>query len=63
MKNKLNLALMAIVAVMILCGFKYSNREGNKIPGDQQMEMQDFHLHLLMWLPAPRVSPISLPER
>ena len=46
MKNKLNLALVAFAAVMIFCGFKYSNREGNEIPSDgQQMEILHFHGH------------------
>ena len=46
MKNKLNLALVAIVAVMIFCGFKYSNREGSEIPSDgQQMEILYYHGH------------------
>ena len=46
MKNKLNLALVAIIAVMIFCGFKYSNREGSEIPSDgQQMEILYFHGH------------------
>lgn len=46
MKNKINLALVAFAAVMIFCGFKYSNREGNNIPTDgQQMEILYFHGH------------------
>lgn len=45
MKDKIKLALVAIAAVMILCGFKYSNREGNDIPGKQQMEILHFHGH------------------
>ena len=46
MKNKLNLALVAIIAVVIFCGFKYSNREGSTIPSDgQQMEILHFHGH------------------
>lgn len=45
-KNKINLALVAIIAVVIFCGFKYSNREGNEIPADgQQMEILHFHGH------------------
>ena len=46
MKNKIKLALVAIAAVTILCGFKYSNREGSDIPCDgQQMEILHFHGH------------------
>ena len=46
MKTKLTYCLMAFAAVMIFCGFKYSNREGNKIPADgQQMEILYFHGH------------------
>lgn len=46
MKNKIRLALVAFAAVMIFCGFKYSNREGNEIPSDgQQMEILHFHGH------------------
>ena len=45
MKNKINLALMAFAAVMIFCGFKYSNREGNDISGKQQMEILHYHGH------------------
>lgn len=46
MKNKIKLALVAFTAVTILCGFKYSNREGSAIPCDgQQMEILHFHGH------------------
>ncbi|MDE7440922.1 MAG: hypothetical protein K2M69_01995 [Muribaculaceae bacterium] len=46
MKNRLNLALMAFVVVMIFCDFKYSNREGSEIPVDgQQMEILHYHGH------------------
>ncbi|MDE6246661.1 MAG: hypothetical protein K2M41_02310 [Muribaculaceae bacterium] len=46
MKNKIKLTLIAFAAVMIFCGFKYSNREGNAIPSDgQQMEILHFHGH------------------
>ena len=38
--------LLAIAAILILCGFKYSNREGGEIPSDgQQMEILYFHGH------------------
>lgn len=44
MKTKIKLALVAIAAVTILCGFKYSNREGSDIPSDgQQMEILHYH--------------------
>ena len=46
MKNKLKLTLVALVAVTVMCGFKYSNREGGEIPSDgQQMEILYFHGH------------------
>ena len=45
MKNKIKLTLMAFAAVMIFCGFKYSNREGANIPGEQQMEILYFQGH------------------
>lgn len=46
MKTKLKYALVAIIAVVIFCGFKYSNREGSEIPSDgQQMEIMYFHGH------------------
>lgn len=45
MKNKIKLAFVAFTAVMIFCGFKYSNREGNDIPGKQQMEILHYHGH------------------
>ena len=45
MKNKLTYCLMALAAVVIFCGFKYSNREGANIPGEQQMEILYFHGH------------------
>ena len=45
MKTKLKY-LYALAAVVVLCGFKYSNREGNEIPSDgQQMEILHFHGH------------------
>lgn len=44
MKPKLKY-LYALAAIVILCGFKYSNREGKEIPGDQQMEILHFHGH------------------
>ena len=38
--------LYALVAILMLCGFKYSNREGSEIPSDgQQMEILHFHGH------------------
>ncbi len=45
MKPKLKYALIAIAAIMLFCGFKYSNREGADIPGQQQMEILYFHGH------------------
>lgn len=46
MKPKLKHCLLAIAAILILCGFKYSNREGDNIPSDgQQMEILHFHGH------------------
>lgn len=46
MKNKIKLALVTFIAVMIFCGFKYSNREGSGIPANgQQMEILYFHGH------------------
>ena len=45
MKTKLTYCLMAFAAVMIFCGFKYSNREGSDIPGKQQMEILHYHGH------------------
>ena len=45
MKNKLNLALVAIVAVMIFCGFKYSNREGYDFDDRKQMETLHYRNH------------------
>ena len=36
---------MAIGVIVLCSGFKYSNREGNEIPGDQQMEILHFHGH------------------
>ena len=45
MKPKLKY-LYALAAILMLCGFKYSNREGNEIPSDgQQMEILYFHGH------------------
>ena len=45
-KQLLALGAMALGAILILCGFKYSNREGNEIPSDgQQMEILHFHGH------------------
>ena len=37
--------LYALAAILMLCGFKYSNREGANIPGEQQMEILHFHGH------------------
>lgn len=46
MKTKTTHCLLAIAAILILCGFKYSNREGSEIPSDgQQMEILHFHGH------------------
>ena len=45
MKQKHLLILLALVIVGVLCSFKYSNREGNDIPGKQQMEILYFHGH------------------
>ncbi|MDE6235999.1 MAG: hypothetical protein K2M56_09645 [Muribaculaceae bacterium] len=45
MKNKINLALVAIAAIVILCSFKYSNRQGDEIPGKQQMETLYYRDH------------------
>lgn len=46
MKPKIKHCLLAIAAILILCGFKYSNREGGEIPSDgQQMEILYFHGH------------------
>lgn len=46
MKHKIKHCLLAISAILILCGFKYSNREGGEIPSDgQQMEILYFHGH------------------
>lgn len=46
MKPKPTHCLLAIAAILILCGFKYSNREGSEIPSDgQQMEILHFHGH------------------
>ncbi len=46
MKPKLKHILIAIAAIMLFCGFKYSNREGQEIPLDgQQMEILHFHGH------------------
>ena len=45
MNTKLKYSLMAIAAVMIFCGFKYRNREGNDIPGKQQMEILYYNGH------------------
>lgn len=46
MKPKIKHSLLAIAAIIILCGFKYSNREGTEIPNDgQQMEILYFHGH------------------
>ena len=45
MKPKLKY-LYALAAILMLCGFKYSNREGSEIPSDgQQMEILYFHGH------------------
>ena len=45
MKNKINLALVAIIAVVIFCGFKHSHRQGDEIPGKQQMETLYYRGH------------------
>ena len=45
MKSKHLLILLALVIIGVLCSFKYSNREGNDIPGKQQMEILYFHGH------------------
>ena len=45
MKTKLKYCLMAIGVLMLLCSFRYSNREGNEIPGKQQIEIIYFHGH------------------
>ena len=45
MKPKHLLILLALVIVGVLCSFKYSNREGANIPGEQQMEILYFHGH------------------
>ncbi len=45
MKPKLKYTLIAIATIIFFCGFKYSNREGNEIPGNQQMEILHFHGH------------------
>lgn len=46
MNTKLKYALLAFVAIIFFCGFKYSNREGQEIPSDgQQMEILHFHGH------------------
>ncbi len=46
MKPKLKHILIAIAAIILFCGFKYSNREGQEIPSDgQQMEILHFHQH------------------
>ena len=44
MKPKLKY-LYALAAVLVLCGFKYSNQEGESIPGKQQMEILHYHGH------------------
>ena len=45
MKPKLKY-LYALAAILMLCGFTYSNREGSEIPSDgQQMEILYFHGH------------------
>ena len=36
---------MAIGVIVLCCGFKYSNRQGDEIPGKQQMEILYFHGH------------------
>ena len=46
LKLKYLYTLVAIIAAVIFCGFKYSNREGNEILCDgQQMEILHFHGH------------------
>lgn len=46
MKPKIKHCLLAIAVILILCSFKYSNREGDNIPSDgQQMEILYFHGH------------------
>lgn len=44
MKPKLRY-LYALAAILMLCGFKYSNREGSDIPGKQQMKILHYHGH------------------
>ncbi|MBD5199368.1 MAG: hypothetical protein HDS83_03135 [Bacteroidales bacterium] len=38
MKTKLKYCLMAVVAIIALCSFRWSHREGDEIPGNQQIE-------------------------
>lgn len=45
MKTKLKYCLIAIGVLMLLCSFRYSNRDGNEIPGKQQIEIIYFHGH------------------
>ncbi|MDE6410038.1 MAG: hypothetical protein K2K81_07335 [Muribaculaceae bacterium] len=37
--------LFALAVIVILCGFKYSNRECNTIYGQEQMETLHYHGH------------------
>lgn len=46
MKVNLKYCLLAFVILLVLCGFQYSNREGDEIPYDgQQMEILHFNGH------------------
>lgn len=44
--KKLTKAIVALLAVVVLCGFSYSNKEGGNIPTDgEQMRILHFHGH------------------
>ena len=46
MKKKILIASSIIAAILILCSFKYTNREGTEIPLEgQQMQILHFHGH------------------
>lgn len=45
MKTKIKHCLLAIAAIIILCGFKYSNREGNDFESQEQMETLHYRGH------------------
>ncbi len=45
MKTKLKYCLVAVVAIIALCSFRWTNREGDVIPGDQQMETLYYRDH------------------